>query len=61
MDDKSINVGQEEFLEIYPLNLYHSNSVKPSTPPLLQPIIITDEVHGDFSITTYLDVIPGTY
>ena len=54
INNKSIHVGREEFLE-----LYHSNSTKRSSPLLLQTII-TDEIYGDFSMTTYFDVIPGT-
>ncbi|KAK1134458.1 hypothetical protein K0M31_007243 [Melipona bicolor] len=52
IDNKSIHVGLEEFVE-----LYHSNLTKRSSPSLLQTII-TDEIYGDFSMTTYFDVIP---
>ncbi|CAD1475623.1 unnamed protein product, partial [Heterotrigona itama] len=54
IDNKSTNVKREEFLE-----LYHSNSTKRSSPSLLQTII-TDEIYGDFSMTTYFDVIPDS-
>ncbi|KAK9294291.1 hypothetical protein QLX08_011043 [Tetragonisca angustula] len=54
INNKSIHVGREEFLE-----LYHSNSTKRSSPLLLQTII-TDEIYGDFSMTTYFDVIPDS-
>lgn len=60
INDKSIDIGQEHFLQIYPLDFYNSNSIiASSTLTIPEPTIIIDEVYGDFSIVTYLDVIPG--
>lgn len=60
IDEERLNIGEDEFLQIYPIDLHQNNSVdKLSTSPDLQSTIITDEIYGDFSIITYLDVLPG--
>ena len=58
--DESADIGQHDFLEIYPLDFPESDSVaKPLALPVAEPITITDDNDGDFSIATYLDAIPG--
>lgn len=60
VDDESFTSGQNDFLEIYPLDVPEFDSVtKKLSVPVSEPLIIKDETDGDFSVATYLDVIPG--
>lgn len=56
IDEKSINIEQHDFHEIYPFDLYESDS---TIKPQPKPITVAHETDGDFIITTYVDVIPG--
>lgn len=54
-----MSTGPYDFLEIYSFDLHNSNFITKSSLPA--SITVTNKVHGDFSIITYLDMIPGIY
>nr|XP_012144136.1 PREDICTED: uncharacterized protein LOC105662913 isoform X2 [Megachile rotundata] len=61
ISDSSMNIEPHDFLEIYPTEMQNDNIHKKSrTPSPPEPIIVTNEVYGDLSIITYLDMIPGS-
>ncbi|XP_034184374.2 uncharacterized protein LOC117606234 isoform X2 [Osmia lignaria lignaria] len=56
INDSSMSTGPYDFLEIYSFDLHNSNFIRKSSLPA--SITVTNKVHGDFSIITYLDMIP---